>query len=105
MKTAKILFMLASFLLSYGANADEIVSGCVKDKIHGQVCPREPLGTVVIDLKGDPKCAPGQCAIDAAGNAICSSSPGGTVVLDLTNTPSCQGRCIRPSASFCEKLG
>lgn len=105
MKTAKFLFIFASFLFSYGATADEIVSGCVKDKIHGQVCPIEPLGTVVIDLLGNPKCAPGQCVIDAAGNAICSSSPGGKVVFDLANIPSCQGRCIRPTPSFCEKLG
>ena len=104
-KAAQFMFVVASLLIYGSASADQIVNGCAKAILGGQICPIEPRGTLVLDLLGNAKCAPGQCVIDVLSNAICATTPGGRVVLDVLNRPTCQGGCIRPTPQLCEKLG
>lgn len=103
--SAKTLLIVVMLLISGGASADQIVNGCAEGIFGGQICPKEPRGTLILDMLNNAKCAPGQCVIDILGNAICATTPGGRVVLDLLNRPTCQGGCMRPTAQLCEKLG
>lgn len=104
-KTANFLLVVASLLISCSANADQIVNGCAKALLGGQICPIEPRGTLVQDVLGGAKCAPGQCIIDVLGNAVCATTPGGRIVLDVLKRPTCQGGCMVPTPQLCEKLG
>lgn len=103
--SAKILLIVASLFISGSASADQIVNGCAKGILGGQICPKEPRGTLILDVLNNAKCASGQCVIDVLGNAICATTPGGRVVLDVLNQPTCQGGCMRPTPQLCEKLG
>jgi hypothetical protein len=103
--SVKPLLIVASILIFGNASADQIINGCAKAILGGQICPKEPRGTLILDGLNNAKCAPGQCVIDVLGNAICATTPGGRVVLDVLNQPTCQGGCMRPTPQLCEKLG
>ena len=105
MRVRALLIATSLLLCTSNVLAEEIVTGCVKAVMGGFICPIEPLGTLVLDVTGRTKCAPGMCIKDAIGNAICAARPGGRAFKDVVGTPLCQGGCIVPSPRLWEKLG
>jgi hypothetical protein len=67
----------------------------------GIIACSPPYGGIVMTVRGEALCGPGDCAINAFGRAFCSAEQDGTITFDMSGKPICTGGCVPASASAC----